>query len=291
MNLRILATALAAVVLTSIVGCATAPNSSKSSNDLGIRDNCEGWLTSLSGSGSNNPSTARVTLTTILTVGANLAAYNSCQQYGRLTPAPSSTVNDDVYRSTDGSISVKLPEPLAQEGQPGVQVWQGEPSGVQKVYFISTQAGGPVYGVYALRWLFAGFVPKSLSELENKMFHAGAYDQSDIVPKERFQYLYKEDITLADGDPAILEIVRPLDERGSQTAGTGEDAVGQRTMSPYLIYYLIKPKNTKDVYAVLSIFWRGDCPNCMSGPESQIRGMDPRIAAFVNSFRFADVTK
>ncbi len=291
MNFRALAVALAAVVLTAVAGCATVPGRSKSSEDLGIRNNCKSWLTSLSGSGSNNPSTAKVALTTILTVGANLAAYNSCQQYGRLTPAPSSTVNDGVYRSTDGSISVKLPEPLAREGQPGVQVWQGEPSGVQKVYFISTQAGGPVYGVYVLRWLFAGFVPKSLSELEYKMFHAGTYEQADIVPNERFQYLYKEDITLADGDQAIVEIVRPLDEPGRHTARTGEDVVGQSAISPYLIYYLIKPKNTKDVYAVLSIFWRDDCPKCACGSELQIRDMNPKIAAFVNSFRFADVTK
>ena len=279
---------MAVFLLTAMFGCADTPCDGRDVNELPISDNCARWLAGFGGSGSLDPSTTKVVLTSVLTAGGNLAAYGICQRSAKLTPAPASTINDGMYRSTDGAITVALPEPVTQDGQSRIQVWQGNPSGIQKVYFMSSQANEPIYGVYVLRWLFSGAVPKSLSDLDHDMFNTSYYRDSGIVPEDKFEYLYQERFTLDDGTSAIVQVVKPQNPSDEMMSMGG---ASKQKKESYLIYYLIRPKSVNDTYAVLSIFWRGDCSKCATGPEIDIRNLSPHIAEFVNSFRLAEKNK
>ena len=273
------------LMISAMVGCGSVPTNSKNSSELGVRDNCDSVLGRVGGSGPGNPPLAQVTLVAVETLGMSFAAYAICERYSRLSPAPVSTIHNGSYLSADGAISVTLPGPLAQDGKPGIQVWQGDPSGIQKVYFSSTQVRGTVYGIYVLRWQFSDAVPNSLNDLEYQIFHTLYNEDAGVVPDVKLEYLYKEDITFRDGTPALVEVVRT---RENTKETMNDSSTPSHSGAPYLIYYLLKPQNAPDKYVVLSIFWYGSCPACTDGPETAIRNMDPSIEKFIDSFHFTD---
>jgi hypothetical protein len=91
---------------------------------------------------------------------------------------------------------------------------------------------------------------------------------SDAPLKER----HREEVSL-DGRTALSVIY-------SQTPpGAAKPAAF------YLMYFIKTRKNA----AVLSIAWPGDCPKCARGPEQEVRGMDPELEKFVDSFRLIDL--
>jgi hypothetical protein len=274
------------LVISAMVGCGSVPADSKNPGALGVHDNCDSELGSVGGFAPGDPSPAQVTLVAVETLGMSFAAYAICERYSRLTPAPVSTLYDGSYRSADGTISVALPGPLAHDGQPGIQVWQGDPSFIQKVYFASTQARGTVYGIYVLHFhFFSDADLYSLNELEHEMFHTAYDETSGVVPDVKLEYLYKENVGLRDGTPALVEVVR---NRGNTEEATIDSNSPPHSGAPYLIYYLVKPHNAPDKYVVLSIFWYGSCPACTAGPETAIRNMDPSIEKFIDSFHFTN---
>jgi len=206
-------------------------------------------------------------------------ASGQCGGMSKMSLAPDSNTQDGVFHSTDGAVSVSVPELKAgNDGHPLAQVWEDHPERSGKIYITPTPGDGVVYTIYPLSWLKL-FAPKDLMELEDRFLHNPNFTAQMMIGGANQEHVFRASTTLADGSPAILEILRP---RGDYNELGSDSAADDTAKRPFLIYYLIKSGGQ---YSVLAVFWSKPCDICSTGPESAIRAMDPRIAALVGSFK------
>lgn len=211
---------------------------------------------------------------------ALMVAESRCESLSDMTLAAEARIQDGVFHSTDGAVTVSLPELQIVDGHPTAQVWEDYPSKVNKIYIAPTPDDGLQYSIYPLYWaVFAA--PKSLDELDDRFLHNINFTAQMMIGGAHQQHLYAARTVLADGSPAILEVFRPAPVPDVLNPSDTPPAPDAR---PYLIYYLIK---SGDAYSILSVFWSKPCEVCATGPESAIRNLDPHIEAFVDSYRLS----
>ena len=194
-----------------------------------------------------------------------------CVAASEMALAPDSSIHGGVFTSTDGAASLSVPEFHDAGGHPGAQVWEntGAPP-VSKILVTPMPADGLIYTAYPLHWnLFA--TPKTLGDLEDRFLNNPNFAAQMMIGSPRVERLYSANTVLADGSPAKVEVYR-------QTAFAHVADFEHQ----FQIFYLIKSDSG---YSILSIFLSKSCPVCSSGPEADIRNVDPHIAAFVDSYR------
>lgn len=194
-----------------------------------------------------------------------------CVASSEMNLAPESSIHDGVFTSTDGDVSLSIPELHDVGGHPGAQVWEntGAPP-VDKILVTPVPADGLIYTAYPLRW-YPFATPKTLDDLEDRFLNNPNFAAQMLIGSPRVERLYSGDTVLADGSQAKVEVFR-------QTAFAHVPDFEHQ----FQIFYLIKSNSS---YSILSIFLSKACPVCSSGPEEAIRNVDPNMAAFVNSYR------
>lgn len=193
-----------------------------------------------------------------------------CAAAAEMRLVPEASVHEGVFTSTDGAVTLSIPELNAIAGHPAAQVWENTAADISKIYITPTPADGLTYTAYPMHWHpFA--TPKTLEDLEDRFLNNPGFAAQMMVGSPRVERLYSGSTVLADGSDAKVEVFRPT-------------AFAQVTDSDpqFQIFYLIK---SGAGYSILSIFLWKPCPVCSSGPEGAIRNVDPHIAAFVNSYR------
>lgn len=261
--------------IMALSACASTPSTQTSATTSeAFPNNCSSQdeTNSKLGNGAGPPALA--VLGIILAINANA----QCEALSNLVPAPDANIKDGVFHSSDGSFSVTLPEPLADTERPGSQVWVDGPAHISKVYITSSQRNGPIYSIYPLSWHpFAK--PKTLDDLDERFLTNPYFTASMMIGGVNQEHVFRGTTILPDGSSAVLEVLRPVQP---VNAAQGQSGTAPESERPYLLYYLIK---SHDSYSILSIVWPNPCNVCSTGPEADIRNMDPRIATFVNSFR------
>ena len=250
----ITAPALAALL---VAGCANP-------NVLPADDPCALPMPDNGGISINGPLTL-VMIPIALLYGLGCEGVRALDRHGAFTPAPKGEVEDGIYRPVDGSFSVAVPAGLDIREQLSPQR--------DYVFFVPRLTRGPVYGVTVDRDLDPEYAALSVDEyaalaLKDARFQKLQASDAPLVERHR------EDVSL-DGQPALSVIY-------SQTPrGAGGPATW------HLMYFIKARKNA----AVLFVIWPKDCPKCAGGPEQDVRGMDPEIEKFVDSFHLADTVK
>lgn len=263
-------------------GCGSTPSTS-SSLALTSRDDCKQKLgTFIPGQNTQDPGAVWIAVATVMTLGLNIAAYEACESYSKLLPVSSSATSDGIYHSEDGLFSVALPEPLANNGQPGVGIWRRVQLHSQSTFFVPDQVNAAVYGVSIRKNLSSDEVAMSNDQYADNLIASNERPEFDIGSRVSVTHLYRENVLVGDGLPAVMEVFRE-EKNGDQT--TNQHVLSDQSQPTYLIYYISK---TKGAVAVLSILWRNECQSCAVGPESKIRNMDPGIAKFVDTFKILD---
>jgi hypothetical protein len=179
-------------------------------------------------------------------------------------PAPKGEVEDGVYRPQDGSFSVAAPA--------GLDIREQLSKERDYVFFAPRLFKGPVYGVAVDVQLDSEYAALSLKEYAGFSLRDAQFEKRRVVDAPLTK-LHEEDVTLGD-KPGLFEVY-------SQSPGAG------KPQAFYLMYFI----KTRERAAILSVTWPQDCPKCASGPEADIRAMDPELEKFVNSFRLAETVK
>lgn len=176
-----------------------------------------------------------------------------------------------VYESPDHLFSVKVPD-----DNQDIQIREQIKPTKDYVYFISSLPGRPVYAISVIPAL-----PEQYASLSSEQFASqatrGLLENASRNEGQLsgLQRIYQEEVTV-NGKPALFVVYR-------------RDAQAANTEQPY--YYLMYFIRNGNRAAILTVTWSSDCPKCAKGPEAAIRGMDPGIGTFVNSFRLADPGK
>jgi hypothetical protein len=276
MLLKRLVTAL--VISTLFAGCAPVPVHGEAG------DNFQSDYTSCTGPGGGGSGGSggyvdvsgggdtKAALVFVVIVASVLAiTYAACEGARFLShhaeAAPPGDIKDGVYRAPSGLYTVDVPGEFVAHGDTGIKVHESRDDTQDRVIFFSMQDGAPVYSASVVPHLPPATAALSLDEYAAKLSNprgqtAGSVDESaSLVPA------YEVTLTL-DGKPALFRDY-PF------TAGPGG-----KTPAHYLLY-VIKDGATG---ALLSITWYGACPQCATGPEAEIRSMDPSYKRFVESF-------
>lgn len=96
--------------------------------------------------------------------------------------------------------------------------------------------------------------------------------------------LHEESITL-DGKPALFQAYSvSLKADDDDKDNDGVEFFGSSNPTLYMLLYVVK---TGDQAAILGIARPSACPKCATGPEAEVRAMDPALQAFVSSFHMA----
>lgn len=203
-----------------------------------------------------------VMIPVVLLYGLGCEGVRALDRHGAFTPAPNGEVEDGIYRPVDGSFSVAVPT--------GRDIREQLSPQRDYAFFVPRLARGPVYGVTVDRNLDPEYAALSVDEyaalaLKDARFQKLQASDAPLVERHR------EDVSL-DGQPALSVIY-------SQTP---KGAGGPTTW--HLMYFIKVRKSA----AVLFVIWPKDCPQCATGPEQYVRGMDPEIEKFVDSFRLAE---
>ena len=197
-----------------------------------------------------------------LLYGVTCEGIRALDRHGAFTPPTKGKVQDAIYDAADGSFSVAVPA--------GLEVREQYAPDQDYLFFAPRLGKGPVYVVSVSPQLDPAYASFSLEEFAATSLKDANF-QNQRLPGPPLVELHREDVAL-DGHTALSVIY-------SQTPpGT------QKPSAYYLMYFM----KARDRAAVLSVAWPGDCPKCATGPESEVRAMDPELQKFVESFRLND---
>ena len=247
--MRKLAPALMAMVLLS--ACANAPNRPG-------EDSCRL---------KPQPESSGVVITDPLFLPAYFLYGFTCEgvkaldRHGVFDSPPKGTLQDGVYTAADGSFSVQPP--------PGLGIHEEYYPQQDYLLFAPRLVKGPVYGMNVSPDQEPIYNSLTLDEFATVELRDARF-QSQLADGVALKELRRETITL-DGRPA-LSIIYSQTKPGAATP-----------MAYYLLYFT----KTRHRSAVLSIAWPGDCLKCETGPEAEVRAMDPALNSFVSSFHLA----
>jgi hypothetical protein len=190
--------------------------------------------------------------------GFGCEGVKALDRHGVFDSAPKGTLQDGVYTAADGSFSVMPP--------PGDGIHEEYYPQQDYLLFAPRLTRGPVYGM-------------NVSPDQEPIYNSLTLDEFATVELRdaRFQ------AQLADGVP-LVEVHREeitLDGRPALSIVFSQTPAGASTPRAYYLLYFTKTRHRS---AVLSIAWPRDCPKCASGPEAEMRAMDPALQNFVGSF-------
>lgn len=171
------------------------------------------------------------------------------------------TVRHGIYRQKWGLFSVAVPDDTSAR--------EPEEIGRQGVVFLPKKNVDPLYGVSVQPLLSADETAMSLDEFASKLYPAPASNDPG-AHGDPLQAVLNEKLTL-DGKPALFREYVQVPSLGAEP-----------------VYYLLYFVKDGDRAALVSINWTKDCSKCATGPESDIRAMDPELKKFVESFHLAD---
>lgn len=225
--------------------------------------------------GNVDPRALLVVVAIIVVVGAviivgHLASESIDYVKQHSTPSLTGKVQDGVYHAQGNLFSVAVPGAYPAHGNTGVEVHEIVDQGQKQVVFLPTVGGDPLYGVSVQPQLSASDAAMSLDDFASKLYPPPASNDPAVHGKP-LKPVLDEKLSL-DGKPALFREYT-------------QEANGIKQPVYYLLYFI----KTDGRSALLSITWPKACPKCASGPEVDIRAMDPTLQTFVDSFRFSAV--
>jgi hypothetical protein len=281
-------TIAALVVVTLLAGCAPVPakdgggqnpqtkqqsSSPDSSSDIG--HNSSGGGGGFGNIGNIDPrALLAVVVIVVVVVSAVAIAHlasetiDYIQQHTK--PAPTISIQDHIYHSPRGLFSVAIPGEYPAQGPTGIDVRQIADQDQEQVFFLPTQEGDPVYSISTQPLLSGSYSAMSLDDFASQTYHP-PISSDPALHQKPLQPLLDEKLTL-DGKPALFR----------------EYSLGSDAYSKKPVYYLLYFVRNNERSALLSISWLKDCPKCSTGPETDIRAMDPHLKQFVESFHLVD---
>ncbi|HEY1773957.1 MAG TPA: hypothetical protein VGH91_12285 [Gammaproteobacteria bacterium] len=190
--------------------------------------------------------------------GFGCEGVKALDRHGAFDSPPKGTLQDGVYTAADGSFSVMPP--------PGDGIHEEYYPQQDYLLFAPRFTKGPVYGM-------------NVSPDQEPIYNSLTLDEFATVELRdaRFQ------TRLADGVP-LVEMRREeitLDGRPALSIVYSQTPAGATSPQTYYLLYFTKTRHRS---AVLSIAWPRDCPKCATGPEAEMRAMDPALQNFVSSF-------
>lgn len=250
------------LVCTLLAGCATAPN-----GDYDDR-NCKPFNPGDISAGSNNPGDVLVGIVALLVVeGLIVVGCEAAVEIGNGWRHYHPKIPDaGFYLPPDRLFSVAIPRTAA--GEP----YQAQEKSAERgdtVLFLPPKPTpqDPVFGVASL---------KGLDPLEStESLDAFSQQVAAQLPGLAGPDLHPQQLFAADFAASAVAMHLVVYRR---TPGPGQDQA-------YQLLYFVRDEADHSA-AVLSVAWPQACPHCVDGPESAIRGMDPRLENFVESFRF-----
>ena len=269
-------------ILALLAGCAPVPvQGSAGANFQSEYTSCAGPGTGGGSGGSggyvdvSGGGDAKAALVFVVILASVLAiTYAACegaQLLHRHTEAvPEGDINDGVYRAPKGLFIVAVPGDYSPSGDTGIKVNESRDDTQDRVIFFSMQDGAPVYSASVVPHLPPTAAGLSLDDYAAKLSNPRGQTTGSVDESAPLAPAYEEQLTL-DGKPALFR---------DYPFNTGP---GGKTPAHYLLY-VIKDGPTG---ALLSITWYGACPKCAKGPEAEVRGMDPHLKQFVESFHLA----
>lgn len=239
--------AAALLSLTLLAGCATEPD-----------DPCYAHVP-LQPGGSGIYISEVLFAPVYLLYGITCEGIRALDRQGAFTPAPKGAVKDGVYAAEDQSFSVVAPQ--------GLEIREQYSPAQDYVFFAPRYAKGPVYVVSVSPQLDPAYASLSLEQFAAASLRDANFENQRLAGAPLTER-YRESVSL-DGKSALAVIY-------SQSK-SGAD----KPSAWYLMYFM----KTRDRAAVLSIAWPVDCPKCATGPEMEVRSMDPQLERFVDSFQ------
>ncbi|MGE5624392.1 MAG: hypothetical protein ACM3ZT_02470 [Bacillota bacterium] len=197
-----------------------------------------------------------------LLYGITCEGIRALDRHGAFTPPTKGKVENGVYEAGDGSFSVAAPQ--------GLEVREQYAPSQDYVFFAPRFARGPVYVVSVSPQLDPAYAALSLEQFAATSLRDANFENQRL-PGAPLAEIHRENVNL-NGQ-------RALSVTYSQTP-----AGASRPSAYYLMYFM----KTRDRAAALSIAWPMDCPHCATGPEAEVRTMDPQLRSFVESFRLND---
>jgi len=198
---------------------------------------------------------------------------------------PPSRLEDGVYHSGDAEFSIKLPVTPSSSDAGTYSLFERLTRAEDHIFILpNTQGEGrSAYMVDVLPKLDAKDADLSPKEFLGDMTRVKQLMSLHPISSEDGPPLMHEEALTLDGKPALFQVYSVLlvsddkDNDATEFFGSGSHTL-------YMLLYVVK---THDQAAILGIARPGDCPKCASGPESEVRGMDPALQAFVSSFHMA----
>lgn len=266
------------MVLMLLVACGSNPTRDDGGSQTGQQtstqgpgsspDNSPSDTGSSSGGGPNLPNDPRALLAIIgvivVFVAADAVLWTADYVKKHSTPTLEGMVKDGVYHAKDGAFSVTVPGDYPAHEGTGFIVREVRDHGQEQVVFLPATDGEPLYGVSTQPRLSTADAALSLDDYASKLYPSPAQDGRPLKPT------LDEMLTL-DGKSALFR-------EYIQIPSTGAEPV-------YYLLYFIKGG---DRSALVSVTWTDGCPKCATGPEHDIRAMDPHLKQFVDSFHLAD---
>lgn len=197
-----------------------------------------------------------------LLYGITCEGIRALDRHGAFTPAPKGAVKDGIYNAQDGTFSVDAPAGLDIREQYAPQQ--------DYVFFAPHILKGPVYAVSVSPQLDPAYASLTLEQFAATSLKDANFENQRLAGPPLVEQR-REDVMLS-GRPALSVVYSQTPQGAAKPAA----------------YYLMYFMKTRGRAAVLSIAWPRDCPKCESGPEADVRAMDPEFQKFVDSFRLMD---
>lgn len=203
----------------------------------------------------------------ISAVGIYYAACEGADRIERLSKPPlPGTLQDGVYRAPYDLYAVAVPGDFSADGLTGVKVHEVTSQSQEQVFFLPQGEAEATYAVSVIPRLPLDYDTLPLTAFAAKVAPVPLPEDSHSIRwGTGLKLLHEEQVTL-DGRPAVFRVY------------------AQMTHS-YLLYIIKSGRES----ALLSVAWSADCPKCATGPEAEIRAMDPHLKQFVESFHLAPV--
>lgn len=262
---------ISVAALLTLVGCAAAVPPGPNANIASVSKTCARELHGAYDLGAAG-NAAITALYAVWTLGMSVGEYHFCKYTKMLHPIESSSIIDGIYHPTDRVFSIAVPEESVADSKVTTEAWDSQGTIPEMVLFQAHLPGSPAYFVSVYPRLSsqeAGSTPKQFAST----IFSGTNTYQDARGIQMLP-LYSGDLVL-DGEPAIFEVYKQAPPTDSSSEDDREGI--------FLLYWVVK---TKEHAARLTVAWHGACPKCDSGPELEIRNMDPGIESFVDSFHF-----
>ncbi|HEX6549071.1 MAG TPA: hypothetical protein VF117_00175 [Gammaproteobacteria bacterium] len=177
--------------------------------------------------------------------------------------------NTGKYQSADNIFTVAFPGPLAGIGHGGYRINEQYLSHDDYVFFAPSESGSPFYGIKVTPKLDREYASLGMAEYADLSMQ-DARLQAQRYSGAALKLINNQALEL-DGKPALFRVYL-------QSLPANRSAVSSR------LYYLVYFIKQDDRAAILSVMWPKPCPQCETGNEQSIRGMDPGLRRFVSSF-------